>query len=75
MFNKECAMQEVQMIYKFKAEDLHKGLYVVMGSFSYYVDDVSYTRDGEIKVSIGHSGTGTLWLDPHEIIHVSYTEI
>ncbi len=35
-----------------------------------FVDDVEWTRDGQIKVSIGYDGTGTMWFDPEEFVWI-----
>ena len=34
------------------------------------VDEVEWTRDGQIKVSIGYDGTGTMWFDPEEFVWI-----
>ena len=42
----------------------------VFSDFTMYVDDVQFTRDGEVKVSIGIGGTGTEWYEMDELVHV-----
>ncbi len=60
-------MSEVQI----RAKNLKEGDRLVFtGGVTLYVDDVTYTRDGEVKVSVGIGGTGTEWYEMDDIVHV-----
>lgn len=39
-------------------------------SSHFVVYDAEETHDGQIKVSIGYDGTGTMWFDPEEFVWI-----
>lgn len=58
--------------YTMKAKQLYDGLYLVNGNHKLFIEDVSFTRTGEVKVLVGEGGTGTMWFDADEVVSVSY---
>lgn len=59
-----------------KAKDLKEGDRLVfkaglgLREFTIYVDDVDYTRDGQVKVYVGFGGTGTEWYEMDDIVTI-----
>lgn len=60
-----------------KAKNLKEGDRLVfkasvpgLREFTIYVDDVEYTRDGQVKVNVGFGGTGTEWYEMDDIVTI-----
>ena len=55
---------------RIKAKHIQPGMYVRLERV-YYVDDVEFTRDGEVKLVLGFDGTGAMWFEADEILFIS----
>jgi preprotein translocase subunit YajC len=54
-----------------RAKNLKEGDRLVFtGGHTLYVDDVTYTRDGEVKVTVGQGGTGTEWFEMEDLVRI-----
>ena len=55
-----------------RARDLREGdvLSYANPRWNLMIDDVSWTRDGEIKVSLGVDGTGTEWYEADQLVQI-----
>ena len=59
-------------MFSLKAKYLEPGMTLVYSQYDYelYIDDVQFTRDGEVKVSLGVDGSGTSFFDMNEVLTV-----
>ena len=55
-----------------RARDLREGdvLSYANPRWNLVIDDVSWTRDGEIKVRLGVDGTGTEWYEADQLVQI-----
>lgn len=55
-----------------RARDLRAGdvLSYANPRWNIRIDDVTWTRDGQIRVSIGVDGTGTEWYEADDLIQI-----
>lgn len=57
-----------------KARDILPGMNLVFGKDRLYVDEVEFTRDGEVLVRVGVEGTGTEFYKMNDLVNVAYYE-
>lgn len=64
-------------ITKIKAKNAKEGmiLHFFNPEMDIIIDDVDFCRDGDVKLSIGHGGTGTEFYDPEEYIWVRLPQL
>ena len=57
---------------KIKAKNAKAGmiLHFFVPEMDIVIDDVDFTRDGEVKLSIGHGGTGTEFYEREDFIWI-----
>jgi len=53
-----------------RAKHLREGDILVFDRYEIYVDDVTFTRDVKVKVTVGFEGTGTQWFEMNEFVTV-----
>lgn len=53
-----------------RAKHLREGDILVFDRYEIYVDDVTFTRDIKVKVTVGVDGTGTQWFEMNEFVTV-----
>ena len=63
-------MPAINMHRQISAKNLREGDLLVIGNSTYYVDGVTFTRDDEVKVSIGIGGTGTEFYGLNELVTI-----
>lgn len=59
-------------ITRIKANQAKPGMILCFSNptFDIIIDDVDFCRDGDVKLSVGHGGTGTEFYQPEDFIWV-----
>lgn len=62
-------------IVRIKAKQARPGMVLCFNNptFDITIDDVEFTNDGDVKLSVGHGGTGTEFYQSEEFIWVQFT--
>lgn len=66
-------MNEQAQVIRVKAKDLREGDQIVYNDSQYtdYIDDVQFTRDGDVKVIVGFDGSGVLFYEQQEFVWIT----
>jgi hypothetical protein len=59
-------------IIRIKAKQARPGMILCFNNptFDIVIDDVNFLRDGDVRLSVGHDGTGAEFYEPEEFIWV-----